>query len=402
MPAFCLSPPAWSWSCSDRCSCLASSIASNSPGRPGCGRTPTSRPSAPQRLPRQSQLEAAPATVPSRRPRMLAVEDVLPAPSAGVLPPPEPSGPSPASPDLAASRDRTITGSVRLPSTPPASTPPRRRGHQTRRRQDAGRDRAAACAPLPPRAIRPPNSRSRSRYAEGRGVPQNLDGSGGMVRARRQAGPRAGPVPPRRPLRKGHGRQEGPRNGAPPLSRGRRRRQCQSHAQSRGALCRGRRRQARLSDRPPIGSARPPTTASTDSQYNLGILYARGIGVEANLAEAYKWFALAAREGDTEAAKKRDDVGARLDQAIAGGSACRRAGVGCRSRSPRPRPRSRRQPAAGTARRRPLPPSAASRCQGRTDRTRHRTWHRTWRQTSRRNLAHKKSGRRVAYGRQHR
>src|SRR5262249_21064652 len=51
----------------------------------------------------------------------------------------------------------------------------------------------------------------------------------------------------------------------------------------------------------------------TDSQYNLAVLYARGIGVEQNLAEAYRWFALAAREGDAESAKKRDDVGARLD-----------------------------------------------------------------------------------------
>jgi localization factor PodJL len=51
----------------------------------------------------------------------------------------------------------------------------------------------------------------------------------------------------------------------------------------------------------------------TDSQYNLGILFARGIGVETNLPEAYKWFALAAREGDKEAANKRDDVAGRLD-----------------------------------------------------------------------------------------
>jgi localization factor PodJL len=56
----------------------------------------------------------------------------------------------------------------------------------------------------------------------------------------------------------------------------------------------------------------------TDSQYNLGILYARGIGLEANLAQAYKWFFLAARDGDREAALKRDDVGSRLDaQALA-------------------------------------------------------------------------------------
>jgi localization factor PodJL len=52
----------------------------------------------------------------------------------------------------------------------------------------------------------------------------------------------------------------------------------------------------------------------TDSQYNLGILYARGIGVETNMAEAFKWFALASRNGDREAAKKRDDVAGRLDR----------------------------------------------------------------------------------------
>jgi localization factor PodJL len=50
-----------------------------------------------------------------------------------------------------------------------------------------------------------------------------------------------------------------------------------------------------------------------DSQYNLGILYARGVGLEQNLAESYKWFALATLAGDKESAKKRDDVSARLD-----------------------------------------------------------------------------------------
>ncbi|MBN8967001.1 MAG: SEL1-like repeat protein [Rhizobiales bacterium] len=50
-----------------------------------------------------------------------------------------------------------------------------------------------------------------------------------------------------------------------------------------------------------------------DSQFNLGILYARGIGVEQNLAESYKWFSLAAAQGDTDAGRKRDDVGRRLD-----------------------------------------------------------------------------------------
>src|SRR5262249_11168007 len=51
-----------------------------------------------------------------------------------------------------------------------------------------------------------------------------------------------------------------------------------------------------------------------DAQYNLAVLFTRGIGVEQNLGEAYKWFALAARDGDTESAKKRDEIGARLDR----------------------------------------------------------------------------------------
>lgn len=51
-----------------------------------------------------------------------------------------------------------------------------------------------------------------------------------------------------------------------------------------------------------------------DSQYNLAILYGRGLGIELSLAQAYAWFSLAAQQGDEEAARKRDDVAARLDQ----------------------------------------------------------------------------------------
>ena len=50
-----------------------------------------------------------------------------------------------------------------------------------------------------------------------------------------------------------------------------------------------------------------------DSQYNLAILYARGLGVEQNLALSYTWFATAAKQGDQEAAKKRDEIAAKLD-----------------------------------------------------------------------------------------
>jgi localization factor PodJL len=50
-----------------------------------------------------------------------------------------------------------------------------------------------------------------------------------------------------------------------------------------------------------------------DSQFNLAILYARGIGVEQNLAESFKWFSLAAAQGDADAARRRDEIGKKLD-----------------------------------------------------------------------------------------
>ncbi len=51
-----------------------------------------------------------------------------------------------------------------------------------------------------------------------------------------------------------------------------------------------------------------------DSQYNLAVLFARGFGVEQNPAESYKWFFLAAKKGDKDAAQKRDEMAARLDE----------------------------------------------------------------------------------------
>lgn len=49
-----------------------------------------------------------------------------------------------------------------------------------------------------------------------------------------------------------------------------------------------------------------------DSQVNLGIIYAKALGVEEDLAESYKWFAIAARGGDTDAVQKRDAIAAAL------------------------------------------------------------------------------------------
>jgi localization factor PodJL len=45
-----------------------------------------------------------------------------------------------------------------------------------------------------------------------------------------------------------------------------------------------------------------------DSQVNLGIIFAKGIGTETDLVAAYKWLAVAARAGDTDAASKRDMI----------------------------------------------------------------------------------------------
>ncbi len=54
-----------------------------------------------------------------------------------------------------------------------------------------------------------------------------------------------------------------------------------------------------------------------DSQYNLGILYQHGDGVAINLSESYKWLSLAARSGDSEAAKAATRVKTQLSEAQA-------------------------------------------------------------------------------------
>jgi localization factor PodJL len=51
-----------------------------------------------------------------------------------------------------------------------------------------------------------------------------------------------------------------------------------------------------------------------DSEYNLAILYARGVGIERNMVESYKWFALAAKGGDKDAGKKSLEVASHLDE----------------------------------------------------------------------------------------
>ncbi len=50
-----------------------------------------------------------------------------------------------------------------------------------------------------------------------------------------------------------------------------------------------------------------------DSQFNLGILSARGLGIDVDLTDAYKWFAIAAAGGDKEAGSKRDQIASGMD-----------------------------------------------------------------------------------------
>lgn len=50
-----------------------------------------------------------------------------------------------------------------------------------------------------------------------------------------------------------------------------------------------------------------------DSQYNLGVIFERGIGVRADTSQAYLWYSIAAAGGDTDAVARRDDIATQLD-----------------------------------------------------------------------------------------
>ncbi len=54
-----------------------------------------------------------------------------------------------------------------------------------------------------------------------------------------------------------------------------------------------------------------------DSQFNLGVLHESGLGLPRDFKQAYHWLSLAARAGDKEAARRRDTVRMKLDEAEA-------------------------------------------------------------------------------------
>jgi localization factor PodJL len=63
--------------------------------------------------------------------------------------------------------------------------------------------------------------------------------------------------------------------------------------------------------------ARAAQAGLTDSQYNLALLYERGLGVEQDLSRAYLWYRAAGRGGDKEAARQAE----RLKRALPAGGA---------------------------------------------------------------------------------
>jgi localization factor PodJL len=82
-----------------------------------------------------------------------------------------------------------------------------------------------------------------------------------------------------------------------------------------------------------------------DSQFNLGVLYGRGLGVPQDLEQSWLWFSLASRQGDADAAKKRDEVAAKLDSK--GLAAATKALTEFKGKAPEPSANEARSPAGG-------------------------------------------------------
>lgn len=58
--------------------------------------------------------------------------------------------------------------------------------------------------------------------------------------------------------------------------------------------------------------------ANGDSLYELGMMYAAGRSVAADLVAAHKWFNIAAMKGHTEAARMRREIAAEMSDAEIG------------------------------------------------------------------------------------
>ena len=49
-----------------------------------------------------------------------------------------------------------------------------------------------------------------------------------------------------------------------------------------------------------------------DAQFDLAILYERGLGVPQNLTDAYRWYVIAAKTGDKESKDRVDALSSQL------------------------------------------------------------------------------------------
>jgi localization factor PodJL len=258
-----------------------------------------------------AEREPMPAIPPSRQTGLLPIDGTLAAPNAGVLAPPEPLAPVAEPASAEPSAPRLVTGSVRQPSTPMIQPPARATDVDRLPASINGGLRTAAAKGDPTAEFE-----IAVRFAEGRGMPQNFAAAAEWFeRAAKQ-----GLAPAQ--FRLG-GLNEKGTGVKKDLDAARRLYLAAAQAGNAKSMHNLAVLYAEGADgRPDYQTAahwfrKAADHGVTDSQYNLGILYARGIGVETNLAEAYKWFALAAREGDRDSAKKRDELGTKLDQATA-------------------------------------------------------------------------------------
>lgn len=56
------------------------------------------------------------------------------------------------------------------------------------------------------------------------------------------------------------------------------------------------------------------TAGHTTAQYRLGLAYSTGKGVPTDYVQAHMWLNLAAREGDTEARRLREEIAADMSR----------------------------------------------------------------------------------------
>src|SRR5262249_13588427 len=125
---------------------------------------------APESTP-PANLVPAPAIPAGRQTGLTPIDEILAAPSAGILPPPDLPVSVPASPDPAAPRDRMVTGAVRQPSAPVIQPP------SAARPTDPDKLPASITGGLRTAATKGDPAAEFEvavRFAEGRGTPQNF------------------------------------------------------------------------------------------------------------------------------------------------------------------------------------------------------------------------------------